>query len=270
MAKNPENTEDTDGARVQYPYCTLQKSLEGAIAIRDLGGVRASVQKSVLAHHLGVEEGSPAFKQLIGSMKAFGLVAGRGAYTLTELAKEYFFPTDDQQRRRALLKAVRSPVVFGALIDRFDGNQVPNNNLLGNVLHRDFRIAPSWAPRVATLFLGALRIADAVDAGGRMRYDSTFHKATVNDGDSVDAPGPSASEHSAVMGTPHLTPSRAPSNSSPQTSWFSEPATTNVWAFKMGGGAVRLETTDELPFALWRKLRDYVEVIKPSNPQEDQ
>jgi hypothetical protein len=44
----------------------------------------------------------------------------------------------------------------------------------------------------------------------------------------------------------------------------------NVWTYTEGGGAVRLETTESISFALWDRLKRYVEVLKPSKEETNE
>jgi hypothetical protein len=264
MAKQPEQAESA-AKRSTYPYYGLRKSLEIATAVRDLGGVKTGVQKSVLAHQLGVDENSAAFKQQISAVKSFGLLEGWGTYTLTDIAKEYFYPTDDGQKRRALLKALKSPSVFAQLIDRFDGSRLPAGSLLTNVIHRDCSVTDSWAQRVAALFVGSLREAGVVDSAGFVRYDAAMHSANgvATSGESEADPVLPDAVSEAVAAGPAQRPAQVPV----QVRTGSEDPNVNVWQYSAGGVRIRLETTGELPLALWKKLDQVVQVLKPLDPE---
>src|SRR5580658_3431261 len=81
------------GREPSYPLYDLGEAVKVAEAVRDLGGGNSTVAKSLLAKHLQYAETGPSFFQRVTSTKAYGLIVGRGAYTLTELAKRYFYPT---------------------------------------------------------------------------------------------------------------------------------------------------------------------------------
>ena len=119
---------------------------------------------------------SASFAQLIGSTKAFNLVEGRGSYVLSPLAMRHFMPTDDGQDRDALLRAIIAPRVFEELVKRFDGGKLPAPDILANILKREYEVSNSWSPRIASLFVGALKFAGAVDSAGFVRYASMLHQ----------------------------------------------------------------------------------------------
>ena len=261
MSKIPEKSEANGGKRSLYPYYSLERCLELAAAIRELGGARTEVPKSTLAHQMHVEESAPAFIQLIGSAKAFGLIEGRGTYTLSELAKQHFFPTDDGQDRVAILRVLKAPQAFEELIDRFDGTKVPGTELLSNILHREYQIAASWAPRVASLFIGALRFAGALDADGILRYQSNIQ------GILTEAGAVRAASRQQAPAPIEIVP---PDHATPTARGIAEPkqpvaVDANVWSFTIGDETVHLRTSRELSYGLWLKLRQYVELLNPTS-----
>ena len=241
--------------RSAYPYATFQKAREIAQAVKDLGGSNADVQKSVVAHRLGVEESSPGLSQNIVSAKLFGLIEGHGSYRLTDLAKRYFFPTDDQERQQALLEMVSLPPVFGALIDRFDGTRLPKGDVLVNILHRDFNVSPSWRARVAALFLGSMREAQIIDASGCLRYRAQLYAGGVETG----TPPISREPPVGKLADDHT--SRTPA--APQ---FGRQRAQDTVLICVGqDDSVRLDTNGELSVIAWEKLNRIVQAIRPSS-----
>lgn len=245
--------------RAAYPYYSINKVIEAAEAVRDLGGTKSEVPNHVLAEHLRTNPSSGTFTQLVASAKAFGLLAGRGAYTLTDLAKRLFFPTEPMEAQAAMLAMLKHPEVYEKLIERFDGGRLPPNESLANILHREYGVSESWKPRVASLFIGSLREANVIDSAGSLRYSSKLHmtKQLGNNGNSTDA------EPTAPPVVNEFPKSVSPSGSPEPTS-----AGANVWSFRLGGGYVRLETSHHLPRALWEKLSKYIEVLKPEHPDD--
>lgn len=275
MAKDTENS-DAGAKRSAYPYYPLERVLKVAEAVRDLGGGRAEVQKSMLAHQLALDESSTAFQQLIGAAKSFGLLEGRGTYTLSELANEYFFPTEEHQPRTALLRALRMPSVFDDLIKRFDGRRLPSASLLTNIVHREYKVPESWASRVASLFASALRLAGVIDTEGFLRYDSIMRSTRVftaaqgeNGRHSLGptGPGPQSSPATGPSG-----PTMRADNQYGQLSLIQESqpsqGDSSVWVYSFQGKTVRVETSADLPMELWRKLEQYVAVLKPAEMKQ--
>ncbi len=132
-------------ATVSYPYHHLALCLDVAKAVREIGNGKSEVSRSLLASHLGVDEKSADFSQKIASTKCYGLMEGRSAFTLSDIAIGLYFPTEDpeRQRRLALLEAVRQPGAFAALLNRYDGSKPPLKNFLETCS------AEKWASRKA-------------------------------------------------------------------------------------------------------------------------
>src|SRR5262249_31401061 len=157
----PMKVTSNTSVAAKYPVVSFQNALEVARAVADAGGANTEVQISVIAGALRSSHTSGAFSQRLSSARVYGLIDGaRGAYRLTDAGKRYFFPSNDSEKREAILELVNTPLIFSEIIKRFDGNKVPSTEMLANVLMRELRVPESWKERVARFFLKA-----AHDAG---------------------------------------------------------------------------------------------------------
>ena len=197
-----------------------------------------------------MNENATSLVQNITSAKAFQLIEGRGSYRLTDIAKHYFFPTTDNEKKLAVLQMVRSPSIYEALIERFDGQKIPVD-MLPNILHRDHRVSKSWQPRVAGLFLSAMREAELIDARGFLRYKSSLHSARAG------TMSPMRESQPETL-SPVVPESVEPVRSSPTRSAAIRDDVT-VWDFR----GIHLEAPETMTMDLWKKLSDYVNVLKP-------
>jgi len=172
------NLDQEQGTRsFKYPYYPLSSALKLAAAVKDLGGVRTAIKKSLLAKQLGTAENAAAFAQGLTSAKAFGVLDGHGDYSLTEISKRYFFPTTETDKSLALLDAFAAPAAFAELLKRFDGDKLPTRDILGNILHRELGVPDSWKERVASLFCTAAQDVGVIDEQGFLRYDAARHSS---------------------------------------------------------------------------------------------
>jgi hypothetical protein len=166
-----KNSTKQDGGKreVAYPLYDLQEVIKVTEAVRDCGGGNSPVSKSILAQHLKYAENGPSFFQRVGAAKAFGLIDGWGSYSLTELAKQYFYPTIENGKQIASLDILKFPKPFSVLIQKFDGGLLPNSELLGNIIHKDAGIPVSKKSVVASCFVRSAQFLGVVDSGGFLR-----------------------------------------------------------------------------------------------------
>lgn len=154
---------------VSYPLYNLAEAVIVAEAIRDLGGANAPVSKSLLAQQLKYAENGPSFFQRVTATKAFGLIEGRGSYSLTDLAKNYFYPTFENGKELAAVKALTFPRAFSILVQKFDGGKLPTIEMMGNIIHSEAGIPISKKNTLAGLFLRSVQFIGAIDSGGFLR-----------------------------------------------------------------------------------------------------
>ncbi len=155
-----------------YPIYDFAEAVKIAEAVRDLGGNNSPVSKSLLAKHLSYAETGPSFFQRVTATKAFGLIDGRGSYSLTDLAKQYFYPTVENGKESAAVKSLTTPKAFSILVQKFDGGKLPSIEMMGNIVHADADIPVSKKNTIAGIFLRSVQSIGAIDSGGFLRCKS--------------------------------------------------------------------------------------------------
>jgi hypothetical protein len=173
-------------SEVSYPLYDFAEAAKVAGAVRDLGGGNAPVSKSLLAQHLKYAETGPSFFQRVTSTKAFGLIDGRGAYSLTDLAKQYFYPTIENGKESAAVKSVTFPRAFALLVQKFDGGKLPPIEMMGNIIHSEAKIPISKKNMLAGLFLRSVQSIGAIDPSGFLRCKALI-AAGKKVADAIDA-----------------------------------------------------------------------------------
>jgi hypothetical protein len=160
---------DEGRSEAAYPLYDLCAAVKVAEAVRDLGGGNSPVSKSLLAQHLKYAETGPSFFQRVAATKAFGLIDGRGSYSLTELARQYFYPTVENGKQVAAVKSLTYPRAFSILVQKFDGGKLPSIEMIGNIIHSEAGIPLSKKSILAGLFLRSAQFIGAIDGGGFLR-----------------------------------------------------------------------------------------------------
>src|SRR4051794_27283236 len=102
MAKKAP-TPKTSGTSLKYPYYGIPQAFKMGAVVKEHGGNRAGVPKSVIAQALGTDQGASSFSQQVASAKTWGVVDGTTELRLTEQSQEYYFPTSDESKRISAL-----------------------------------------------------------------------------------------------------------------------------------------------------------------------
>jgi hypothetical protein len=152
-----------------YPIYDLAEAVKVAEGVRDLGGGNVPIARSLLAKHLKYAETGPSYFQRIAAAKAFGIIEGRGSYGLTDLGREYFYPTIENGQKVAAVKLLTFPNAFAGLVGKFDGAKLPTIEMLGNIIHTEADIPVSKKNAVAGCFIRSANFIGVIDAGGVLR-----------------------------------------------------------------------------------------------------
>ena len=245
MNNDAQENKSSDAA---YPLYDLAEAVKVAEAVRDLGGDRTPVSKSLLAQHLKYAATGPSFFQRVTATKSFGLVSGRGEYALTEQAKRYFFPTTDTEKATAAVAILSSPSAFKVLVQRFDGSKLPPNNMLGNILQNDAKVSVSKKDIVASCFIRSAQFLGVIDSGGFLRC-----RASVAAGSSVIT----RDVQQQVVSDEQPAPARRVAGG--------EKSDATIWTFADGNQVLLVETPKNLTVKQWEILNQYIGWIKPES-----
>ena len=245
-------------ATVSYPYHPLNLCFEMAKAVAEIGNGKQPVSKSLLASHMKADEQATDFLQKITSSKCYGLIGGRGDFTLTDISRALFFPTEDPERQKkvALLEAVKNPGAFSALLDRYDGSKLPALELIGNVISQHMGIAESWKMRVAAFFTRSLEYAGAVSAEGHLRYKAEVEK--VRNGHSFVSPPPTNHQDSPPAVRQELPPSPPVRDVIPNKEGL------EVWTYRVNGEPFRIEYPENMTRETWEKINRFLHALEPT------
>jgi hypothetical protein len=162
-----------------YPTSQLKEALTLAQKVFELGGTSTPIPKSQLAAQLDVSDKSSAFIGRIGAARLFGLIDGRGAYTVTPESLAYFAPTESGGEKKALAGFMANPPLFKKIVTRFDGQKLPDIKTLGNIFFTEKLVGQTWAARVAGLFINSADEAGVIDSSGYLRYGAIMKGAAT-------------------------------------------------------------------------------------------
>ncbi|MCP3962099.1 MAG: hypothetical protein GY719_30010 [bacterium] len=152
-----------------YPVLSLEDGGTAVGEILDRLG-DGSYSREVLAEVLGHSNarGGPGARK-IAALTQYGFLNRKaGLYSPTSLAASVVWPADESQRQGALLRALRHPPLFEALLDRYEPQgRLPEH--LDGILWRDHGITRKASTVAAEMFRRSARYAGVLDEQGALR-----------------------------------------------------------------------------------------------------
>lgn len=151
---------------IDYPRASLKNALEVAVAVDSLGG---KCTGEMAADKLN-KKISGAWQALVGSSIKYGLLNnGKGTLEVTALFRDYKLGYDAVESNAALLKAFLMPPLFMAVVDRFDGKELPTSHF-EKLLIREFHVPEDNASRVSKYFIEGAKLTGLLTTEGRINY----------------------------------------------------------------------------------------------------
>ena len=126
-------------ASEDLPRRTLSESLPVTKALRNYANSKASWEE--IADALGVGASNPNNKYPLWSAVAYGLVKQEGdQYSLAEVGRKIIAPEYEGEDQEGRLKAILTPRVMAQFYTDYNGNPLPPENILSNVLENRLQI----------------------------------------------------------------------------------------------------------------------------------
>lgn|GEM_PF-1822026 len=120
---------------------------------------------------LDVIEGSHA-RHLAASRYYTFLERDGDLYKLTESYKKVVNSIDPLERQLTILYAFKSPKLYSTLIEKFDGDELPDEETLQNHLIRFYGITEDAAPLAAEIFISNAKYCGVLDGLNFLEYKS--------------------------------------------------------------------------------------------------
>jgi hypothetical protein len=247
------NVQDGKKREIAYPVYGLEEAVKIAAAVRDLGGARTPVAKTLLAKHLKYAETGPSFVGRLASAKFFQLIRGWGSYSLTETAQRYFYPTNASDKTIAAASFLKAQPVFAKIVTRFNGDPLPSAEMLGNTLHNESGIPASWKDKVAGIFISSAQFAGVLDSAGCLRCNEALQESPNIPVESVQK----EENSTQPQAQPHAI--RHPKGDNLLN------ADSKRWSLTEDNRTVFIEHPRDIKCQEWESLNQYVQRIKPED-----
>ena len=160
-----------------YPAINLQEAIEYSAKLIS-AYPRSSFDRISGAKAMGYDSISGASAPKIAALVHYGLLERKGnSYKNSELAGRIHDSISDQEKKDAIIEAVRNPKLFSALITEYTGFAIPPT--LGSILIRQYGISRKVAEKTVKTFKESAEFATICQNG-------VFQSVTEPNGDGVE------------------------------------------------------------------------------------
>jgi hypothetical protein len=154
---------------VRYPANNLKESVEFLSIVHSIGGRKDAPNESILSKLNLTSAETKSFKYIVSSAEIFGLIEKtNNGIKPTEIGTLILYPPGgEEQKRKLLIDAFRTPSLYQKIIERYDNMILPNNVILRNVfLH--LGIAPKALDSAVDAFIESAQYANVIDSNNRL------------------------------------------------------------------------------------------------------
>lgn len=146
-----------------YPQHALEPMVEALFQVNEKLG-SGPYSRDHIAEALGHSPGSGTANGKAAALVHYHFFERQhNAYELSALATRILHPTDENERREALVEAALSPTLFSQLVEKFEGKSLPQ--LLPNILTREFGITSKQSANAAEVFRATLEFSSLLKNG---------------------------------------------------------------------------------------------------------
>ena len=159
---------------VRYPANNLKECVDFLSIVHSIGGRKDAPIESILSKLNLTSSDTKSFKYLVSSAEIFGLIekTNSGIKPTDAGTLILYPPGGEEQKRKLLIDAFRTPQLYQKIIERYDNMILPNNVILRNVfLH--LGIAPKALDSAVDAFINSAQYANVIDSNNRLILSGT-------------------------------------------------------------------------------------------------
>lgn len=138
----------------EYPEIKITDGIEIARIIQDRFQGKVTNQDAFCAELGHTNPKSGAYAGKVTALRRYGLISGRDALLLTQLATKILIPTSEQEKTEAVAQAIENVELFKKIFERF-GEAIPTDNFwvdLVEITGEDRSIAQKDAMKIRSLY----------------------------------------------------------------------------------------------------------------------
>jgi len=141
---------------IRYPMFDLDDAVKVITIVYKMGGGKLDL--TTLAQAMNYSPST--IRHHVNSAKYYGLIVQeKDIITNTELAKGIYMPISNEEKIRSIQNAFFSCKIYSDLFDRFKDARVPDESILSNIVHREFKVSATGKDVLAKNFISSLKFA---------------------------------------------------------------------------------------------------------------
>lgn len=151
----------------EYPAVTLAAAIAFVEKLKDYP-LNKPISYETAASVCGVKITTNSFKYTLSAAKQYGLISTSAGKTITllEPAKQFARPTKSQEELRILkIECFKAPKLYAELIKEYEGQSLPQQQTLENILVNQYSILPAVAKGAAATFITNANDLGVVQSG---------------------------------------------------------------------------------------------------------
>jgi hypothetical protein len=164
-----ETLKKTREKSVRYPANNLKECVDFLSIVHSIGGRKDAPVDSILSKLNLTSAETKSFRYIVSSSEIFGLIEKTSTgIKPTDMGTLIIYPPGgEEQKRKLLIEAFKTPQLYQKIIERYDNMILPNNVILKNVfLH--LGIAPKALESAVDAFINSAQYANVIDSNNRL------------------------------------------------------------------------------------------------------
>lgn len=192
MEKPNPSSNIKEPSRFAYPSSDLREIINFCTTIYSELGYTNYHDKEAVAKVFGLAYDT--IKSKLSTSQEYGLLSWKKGvgYKITPLFIKIYRPENDSERREAILQALVLPPLYKALINEYEGHNIPSQVGLSTTLFRRYGFAENTAEKASKIFLRNLQLYELLDGENRLQIvqkDEAANEIALSETDSTPVDG---------------------------------------------------------------------------------
>lgn len=183
-----------------YPVMPLAEALVRIASINENLGIKGQYNRETIATGMGYAGLNGASARSVAALTHYGFLdRDKDLYSLSNLAKKYLMPLEDDDSASAKRAAALAPTLFSEIYETFKGQVIPKQFV--NRLVQEFGIQQKAAPEVERIFKETMKTAGILQDNNILSADTNTVRQFVKQ-ENQDEPTHASSKISLTQPQP--------------------------------------------------------------------